>query len=62
MKTSDLRLRRRLGLFALFWFAVVILGPLPGFVSKANAQATAGSVLFDSCFVKGARVPAGIRY
>jgi len=31
-------------------------------VSKANAQATAGSVLFDSCFVKGARVPAGIRY
>jgi len=30
--------------------------------TKANAQATQGSVLFDSCFVKGARVATGIKY
>ncbi len=68
MQTSDLRpqtsdrVRHALGLLALFWCAVVILGPFPGLASKANAQATQGSVLFDSCFVKGARVPAGIKY
>jgi len=46
-----------MGLFALFWFAVVILGPLSGLASKANAQvANQGGVLFDSCYVKGARV------
>ncbi len=54
---------RRLGLFALFWFSAITIGPLGGLASKADAQAaTQGSVLFDSCFVKGARVPAGINY
>ncbi len=57
----DLR-RRTLGLFALFWFGGVIIGPLPGLGSKAIAQATQGSVRFDSCFVKGAHVPSGIKY
>ena len=67
-QTSDLRpqridvRRRTLGLFALFWFGGVIIGPLPGLGSKAIAQATQGSVRFDSCFVKGAHVPSGIKY
>ena len=69
MKTLDLRPQtsgvrcRTLSLFALSWFAVVLLAPLTGLASKAIAQATEGNVTFDACFVKGVRIPSvGIKY